>query len=611
MDAAPLPGFVRPRVQLKDVPGSLPLLDEVLTLDLSKPGLIALIGPAGTGKSTALKFLRASLPADQFAFVDESLQNNEMADTSKTRIYAARQPLKTNHLAIYRLAPWTQDDLIEFLLPHGKEQCASVLARIQKLDTSELEGRPELWRVILDEMLADESVVDLETCFRRRVQPLFINPQVTKAIHKCCFAEQLRKDSRDNLMGAYSIAMLSTGWDSIAKEIGGRPNARLLAYPIVQRRLATDLVMNRIHEQNWTCFEVQWPRPLIQDVASALSLDTRAQEILRDLLSQSMRHAQPVAASLMHRANAAWQPNVISGCWMEKAVLDCIEWPLMHLAHSNFNKADLTNANLSDANLNHCVFTSTDLSQANLTGATLEQADCTRASFTDAILNKASAKTARFNLACLRRVQARGTDFSHANLRNAEIEGADFTDAHFFKADLTGLPLHQAQLAGANFDRAILCECDLELVQLRRASFMNAHLEKALLTGSVLVKANFEGAYLCNAGLAEIDWEFANLRGADLRGATFHMGSTRTGHVNSTVACEGSKTGFYTDEYYEQSYLAPERIRKANLRGADLRGANIENVDFYLVDLRDALLDPDQLPQLKKCGAILEHRVKT
>ena len=67
-------------------------------------------------------------------------------------------------------------------------------------------------------------------------------------------------------------------------------------------------------------------------------------------------------------------------------------------------------------------------------------------------------------------------------------------------------------------------------------------------------------------------------------------------------------TGFYTDEFTEQDFKAPEEIRKANLRGADLRGANIEGVDFYLVDLRAALYDEEQAAHLRACGAILRQR---
>ena len=83
------------------------------------------------------------------------------------------------------------------------------------------------------------------------------------------------------------------------------------------------------------------------------------------------------------------------------------------------------------------------------------------------------------------------------------------------------------------------------------------------------------------------------------------MGSSRSGLVGSPIACEGSRTGFYSDDREEMYFKRPEEIRKANLRGADLRGANVQNVDFYLVDLREARLDPGQIQQAQKTGAIL------
>ena len=136
-----------------------------------------------------------------------------------------------------------------------------------------------------------------------------------------------------------------------------------------------------------------------------------------------------------------------------------------------------------------------------------------------------------------------------------------------------------------------------------------AYLKGALLTGTTMAGANFEHACLCEAGLADVEWEGVSLRGADLRGASFHMGSCRSGLVGSPIPCEGSRTGFYTDELDEQTYKAPEEIRKANLCGADLRGALLDGVDFYLVDLRGARYDPDQEEQLRRSGAILEARV--
>jgi uncharacterized protein YjbI with pentapeptide repeats len=84
------------------------------------------------------------------------------------------------------------------------------------------------------------------------------------------------------------------------------------------------------------------------------------------------------------------------------------------------------------------------------------------------------------------------------------------------------------------------------------------------------------------------------------------MGSSRSGLVNSPYACEGSKTGFYTDDLEDLNFKRPEEVRKANLRGADLRNVKAEGVDFYLVDLREAKLDARLRDQAAQTGAILD-----
>src|SRR5262249_5846511 len=128
---------------------------------------------------------------------------------------------------------------------------------------------------------------------------------------------------------------------------------------------------------------------------------------------------------------------------------------------------------------------------------------------------------------------------------------------------------------------------------------------------SSMPRANLENARLRQCGLADIDWERANLRNADLTNASFHLGSSRSGLVGSPIASEGTRTGFYTDDFTEQDFKSPEEIRKANLCGADLRGAKVDGVDFYLVDLRRALYDSDQEQHFRRCGAILETRAET
>jgi uncharacterized protein YjbI with pentapeptide repeats len=175
-------------------------------------------------------------------------------------------------------------------------------------------------------------------------------------------------------------------------------------------------------------------------------------------------------------------------------------------------------------------------------------------------------------------------------------------------ACLSGLKLAHATFIGSNLSKADLSKCDMEYMEMPAGVFRGANLEGALLTGSSMPRADFRNARLCQAGLADVDWEGADLRGSDLTNASFHLGSSRSGLVGSPIASEGTRTGFYTDDYTEQDFKPPEEIRKANLCGADLRGAKIEAVDFYLVDLRNALYDSDQEQHFRRCGAILETR---
>ncbi len=126
------------------------------------------------------------------------------------------------------------------------------------------------------------------------------------------------------------------------------------------------------------------------------------------------------------------------------------------------------------------------------------------------------------------------------------------------------------------------------------------------MTGSTMPNADFRDASLVGAYLAEVDWPGADLRGAILRGATFHMGSSRSGLVDSVIASEGTRTGFYSNDFDEHLYHQPDEIRAANLQGADLRGAKITGVDFYRVDLRGAKIDDDQREQMLATGAFLD-----
>ena len=64
--------------------------------------------------------------------------------------------IRGDWLARLDLTPWSDDDLIEYLLAVHPRQCASVMQRLGKSarEGGLLGGVPELWTVVLDELAA-------------------------------------------------------------------------------------------------------------------------------------------------------------------------------------------------------------------------------------------------------------------------------------------------------------------------------------------------------------------------------------------------------------------------------------------------------------------------
>lgn len=322
-------------------------------------------------------------------------------------------------------------------------------------------------------------------------------------------------------------------------------------------------------------------------------------------------------------------------------------------------RACLRGAHLRGSRLRGVLAYSTELSGANLSGvdaegstligADLSNSDCEGAKFRDAWLVGADLRGASFRRADLREsvwgeprvkddvhwtehpeMRARMLRFAQraaetlrrtfaadlpslaalwcAPREPARLEGADFSCADISRARLVGCDLRETVLAGARLDHADLYGANLEGLRLPHAGFRGANLENTVLTGTAMSVADLREVRLCGARLADVHWERADLRDADFRGATFHLGSSRSGLLFGEPS-EGTRSGFYTDEYFDQSYRSPEEIRVADLMGADLRGARVLDADFYLVDLRGATFEPDQEEHFRRCGAILGTRV--
>jgi uncharacterized protein YjbI with pentapeptide repeats len=517
---------------------------------------------------------------------------------------------------VFSLAPWRRDDWIEYLLARHPDRCASVMARLRQSDGHDLPGSPALWRVVLDRMAADEALAGPREALLRHVYALVDDPGRVPMVQAACLNAALL-DAREPQTLADALAV--AGRRSLTRLLVTHAPLRLL---LAADRAAADLAARA----ECPYLTSRWPFALVHDVARLVAVLPEALGYLRELVAE---RRWAMAASLLHATDTGWVPDperlpVLAGAYLARAA-----WPDASLVglkafgaeliDADLRRADLTDACLAKADLRRTCLQRARLGRADLVGADLRGADLSfvraeDASFRGADLRGADLDGALLTLASLEGANLDAARLTDADLRaarltGATLAGADLSGGNLTGATLAGVKLNEARWHGAVFVAAALTDCDLEGMDLPDADFTGAKLDNALLTGSSLPDARLDRASLRNAGLAEVSWERASLRDADLTGASFHLGTSRSGLVGSPIPCEGSKTGFYTDDFAEQDFKSPEEVRKANLCFADLRGAKLDLVDLYLVDLRGALLDPEQEEHARRCGAILEARV--
>jgi uncharacterized protein YjbI with pentapeptide repeats len=618
----PQTAAVRPRVVLPDGEGPVLLDDEVEErLDAGDRGVIALVGPSGCGKTTALAHLADRFAGDARIHLADSstFSTLQITAVAETRLVVCALPRAGINYCRHRwkLAGWTRDEWIEYLLALYPDQCSSVMGRLQAdPHAGQLGGSPELCSAVLDQLAGDDSIVDVKTALRHALEARLGHSTGRLGLRKWCLTSLV-----DSATADYE-------W---TRGVASAAN-RLAAHRPVQILVAADhLVESMSSGHDLSLLAHRLPGDLIEETALGIRGDRKALSRLRAIVgAERQRTWQAMAASLLAAADVGWVPNSGRAPLLVGAQITGVRWPGVTLKDLDLTDANIGRADLTEARLRQVIAHRTNFRQSKLHGAQLVQFSSSKADFMAADLSYARAEEAVFHAARLVGANLEGAlccganftgadmsnarcqrgNFSKANFTRAVLTGADFSQANLTSANLFAQSLRRTDFTGANFTESYLKRCDLEYMRLPGCNFKNADLWGAHLTGSDMSGACFRLTNLRETGLAEIEWERADLRGADLTGATFHLGSSRSGLVDSFIASEGTRTGFYTDEYLEQGFKSPEEIRKANLRGADLRGAKVEDVDFYLVDLRDAIYTDEQADHFRRCRAILEARVE-
>ena len=590
-------------------------------------GVVNLFGPRGSGKTAALRHAAGALWArDHLLLVDDerSAEHAEWAGLRMLVVLTSRRRVSMPHLAAFEMPPWTDDDLIEYLLTVRKDRCASVMGRLKDAPgrAGLLGGLPELWAIVLDQMVEHDGLATPAEALRHWLAARLGDPYLRRLATDYCLRRVIGHrpgDDDDRNPGGDPPAC----FDSVDPAVG-----RLVAHAPVQLILAAQRVVWDLAEGKG-CGHLRkvLPPELVAEVAALAAFRPGVMDELRWVVQdRRQRPAHPTAATILHATHTGWRPEPAERKpELPGARLGGAAWAGVDLAGANLGGADLSGANLDAAKLDDAKANAVDLHGATLRATSLTNFHAVKAALAHANLSAARAWRADFTSADLAGADLSGADLTQAVLLDADLRGASLRGATLRDAQMRGVNLEGADLCGASFRGAwlksvCLCttflvgtrfagarivECDLQGVEMTSADFERTDFDGSDLAGSVLPGANLRGAKFHDAGLADVRWEGADLRGADFSGASFHTGSSRSGLVDSVVASEGTRTGFYTDDYDARDYKPPEEIRKADLCGADLRGAKVTNADFYLVDLRGARYTSDQATHFRKCGAML------
>jgi uncharacterized protein YjbI with pentapeptide repeats len=163
-----------------------------------------------------------------------------------------------------------------------------------------------------------------------------------------------------------------------------------------------------------------------------------------------------------------------------------------------------------------------ELSGRNLTGWTLAGANYSEAKLDYSVMRGVQAPSVNFERANLTGADMRGALLTNAKLADATLAGTRLHNVNAAGADLSraqmyGAGLQQATLIGANFKGAELLIARLEGGDFSTANFEDAVLDRAYLNDGIFNGANFTDASFKGTDITGASFKDARFPGANLQ----------------------------------------------------------------------------------------------
>jgi uncharacterized protein YjbI with pentapeptide repeats len=174
-----------------------------------------------------------------------------------------------------------------------------------------------------------------------------------------------------------------------------------------------------------------------------------------------------------------------------------------------------------------------------------------------------------------------GVDFSKSNLIECNLSKVNLTGADLFQSNLSGANLLNANLSDANLQKATLYGADLRHVDLR-----DSNLSYSILQGSDLRDTNFRNANLKRTDLSLTTMGFTTFLGVNL-GEAFGLDQV-THYVHSPIDTETIKLskGNLPTKFLQGCGLSDLDIEYSNLYKLELSNQEINNIIYKIYDLR-------------------------